>query len=119
PARLARRLLGPQRILGVSAGTLEEARAAIAAGADYLGVGPIYATSSKNDAGNPIGLNLIETLAREYQIPLIAIGGINAQNAGEVIQAGTTGIAVISAVVSAADVEQAAQVLAGIALQSR
>ena len=112
PAKIARQILGPDRILGVSAGTIEEARAAIADGADYLGVGPIYATSSKADAGSPIGLTLLRALSQDYQTPLVAIGGIHASNAREVIQSGATGLAVISAVVSAENVGQATQELA-------
>lgn len=111
PAKIARRLLGPDRILGVSVGTIEEGRAAIADGADYLGVGPIFATSSKADAGSPIGLALVKTLAHDYQTPLVAIGGINARNAREIIQTGAASIAVISAVVSADDVTEATREL--------
>ncbi len=107
PAALARQLLGPERILGVSAGNLEEAAEAIIAGADYLGVGPIYATASKADAGQPQGTALLRELAAQHTLPLIAIGGIHAENAAEVIQAGATGIAVISAVVSAPDITAA------------
>jgi thiamine-phosphate diphosphorylase len=104
PVELARKLLGPDRILGVSAGNLEEATTAVVSGADYLGVGPIYATKTKANAGEPIGLSLLTELARRYTIPLVAIGSIKAENAAAVVQAGATGIAVISAVVSAEDV---------------
>ncbi len=104
PIALARKLLGPDRILGVSAGNLEDATTAVAGGADYLGVGPIYATNTKADAGQPIGLALLSELVRRYSIPLVAIGGIQAENAATVVQSGATGIAVISAVVSTEDV---------------
>jgi thiamine-phosphate pyrophosphorylase len=107
PAVLARQLLGPERILGVSAGNLEEAAGAVIAGADYLGVGPIYATASKADAGQPQGCTLLSQLAARHSLPLIAIGGINAENTSNVIHAGATGIAVISAVVSAPDITAA------------
>ena len=90
--------------MGVSAGNLEDATTAVAGGADYLGVGPIYATNTKADAGQPIGLALLSELVRRYSIPLVAIGGIQAENAATVVQSGATGIAVISAVVSAEDV---------------
>ncbi len=112
PAELARKLLGPDRILGVSAGNLQEATAAVASGADYLGVGPIYATRGKADAGDPIGLSLLKELAARYVIPLVAIGGINANNAGAVVQAGAAGIAVITAVVNAEDITAATKALA-------
>jgi thiamine-phosphate pyrophosphorylase len=104
PIALARKLLGPDRILGVSAGNLEEAHVAITNGADYLGVGPIYATKTKADAGEPIGLSLLTELASHYSTPLIAIGGIKAGNVAAVLQAGAQGIAVIRAVVSAQDI---------------
>jgi thiamine-phosphate pyrophosphorylase len=107
PAALARQLLGSERILGVSAGNLEEAAEAVIAGADYLGVGPIYATASKADAGQPQGTALLSQLAARHSLPLIAIGGITAENTSKTIQAGATGIAVISAVVSAPDITAA------------
>ena len=111
PVALARKLLGPDRILGVSAGNLEEAHVAVAGGADYLGVGPIYATHTKADAGEPIGLSLLTELASRYSTPLIAIGSIKADNAAAVIQAGAMGIAVIRAVVSAEDIVAATRAL--------
>jgi thiamine-phosphate pyrophosphorylase len=104
PIDLARQLLGPNRILGVSAGNLQEAQQAISGGSDYLGVGPIYATSTKPDAGSPIGSSILSELAKRYQTPLIAIGGITIDNAAEVIKAGATGIAVISAIVGAENI---------------
>jgi len=111
PIALARKLLGPHHILGVSAGNLQEARVAIAGGADYLGVGPIYATHTKTDAGQPIGLPLLTELANRYHTPLIAIGGINADNAAAALRAGATGIAVITAVVSAENIATATHTL--------
>lgn len=111
PAALARRLLGPERILGVSAGTLAEAEAAITDGADYLGVGPIYPTRGKADAGAPTGTALLRDILARSTIPQVAIGGITAENAGEVIRAGALGIAVITAVVNAEDVAAAAREL--------
>lgn len=122
PARLARQLLGPERILGVSAGTLEEGMAAVAAGADYLGVGPIYATRGKADAGAPTGVALLGELAARFPVPLVAIGGITAANAADVVRAGAAGVAVITAVVNAEDVMAAAAALAaaiGAALAAR
>lgn len=106
-ADLARKLLGPERILGISAGNLLEAEAGINAGADYLGVGPIYPTRTKANAGPATGLHLIEELAMRYPIPLIAIGGITRENVTEVIRAGASGVAVITAVVNAEDITAA------------
>lgn len=112
PAHLARQLLGPERILGLSAGNRAEASAAIAAGADYLGVGPIFGTQSKADAGAAIGTQLLSELAASCALPLVAIGGITAENAAVALRAGATGIAVISAVASADDCMLAARRLA-------
>lgn len=111
PIALARKLLGPKYILGVSAGNLEEARAAVTGGADYLGVGPIYATKTKANAGEPIGLSLLTELASRYSTPLIAIGSIKANNVAAVLQAGAQGIAVIRAVVNAEDIVAATREL--------
>ena len=112
PVQFARQLLGSQRILGISAGSLAEGAAAVAADADYLSIGPIYPTRAKADAGPAIGTSLLAELAIRYTTPLIGIGGITAKNAGEVIQAGATGIAVITAVVSAEDIAAATRELA-------
>jgi thiamine-phosphate pyrophosphorylase len=114
PAALARRLLGPERILGVSAGTLEEAAEATSAGADYLGIGPIFATATKADAGPATGPLLLAKVTQRFSLPLVAIGGISAENAAEAIQAGAAGIAVISAVVAAEDIAAAARNLRSI-----
>lgn len=112
PASVARRILGPGRILGVSAETVEEAVTAEMEGADYLGVGPVFeARGSKADAGEPLGLDLIERIRRECRLPIVAIGGINAENARSVRDAGADAAAVISAVASSEDVAQAARLL--------
>jgi thiamine-phosphate pyrophosphorylase len=119
PASLARRLIGNQKILGVSAENVQEAQAAIADGADYLGVGAVFATSTKPDAGAPIGVEGLVRVARASTIPIVGIGGINATNAASVIRAGAAGIAVISAVVSADDVEDAARALRRVVEEAR
>ncbi len=108
PASVARQLLGEDKILGVSAETLEEALQAEKDGANYLGVGPIFeARSTKPDASQPIGLTLLAEIRRHTSLPIIAIGGINAANAMETISAGANGIAIISAVVAAPDIQSA------------
>ncbi len=119
PVALARRLLGRDKIVGASAGTVAEADAAIAAGADYLGVGAIFATTSKADAGEPIGLEGLEQIVRISPIPVVGIAGIHAANAASVIRVGAQGIAVISAVVAAEDVERATRELKNIVLQAK
>ncbi len=105
----ARQIAPENFIIGVSVGSLDEARSAFAQGADYVAVSPVFATNSKIDAGPGHGLALIESIRRETQAPVIAIGGINETNLREVISAGANGIAVISAVVGKQDIERAAR----------
>jgi thiamine-phosphate pyrophosphorylase len=110
PASVVRRILGPGKILGVSAETVEEAVTAEKDGADYLGVGPVFeARGTKADAGEPLGLDLIARIRRECRLPIVAIGGIHAENARSVRDAGANAAAVISAVASAEDVALAAR----------
>jgi len=111
PAREARRLLPKPRLVGVSVSTLEEARRAARDGADYLGVGPVFATSTKPDAGEPLGLERLAGIARAVAIPVVAIGGITMDNVTSVFEAGASGAAVVSAVVSAEDITGAARAL--------
>ena len=103
PIGLARKIVGEKLIIGASAGSVAEAQAAAAAGADYLGVGCIFPTPSKPDAGPPLGCQIIREIRAAVNLPLIAIGGINATNAKAALQAGADGLAVISAVSSADD----------------
>ncbi|MFD1775084.1 thiamine phosphate synthase [Paenibacillus rhizophilus] len=113
PARVLRKQLGSRKIIGVSAHTPEEVRQAIADGADYLGIGPVYPTSSKDDARPVQGTVLIENLRREgIAIPLVGIGGITVNNASPVLAAGADGISVISAIASASSPRSAAAELA-------
>jgi len=110
PASVARRILVPGKILGVSAETVEEALAAQKDGADYLGVGPVFeARGTKADAGAPLGLELVARIRKGCSLPIVAIGGINAENARSVMEAGADAVAVISAIVSADDIAQAAK----------
>lgn len=109
PAPLARKLMGPERIVGVSVDNLEQALQAERDGADYVGAGPILATPTKPDAAPPIGLEGLAEICRQVSIPVVAIGGINETNAAAVIAAGAAGVAVVSAVVAAPDVEAAAR----------
>ena len=111
PASLVRKMIGPGKILGVSVDNIPQARAAIAAGADYVGAGAIFKTPTKTDISPPIGIQGLHKLARICTIPIVAIGGLNANNVEEVILAGAGGIAVVSAIVNADDVESAAHEL--------
>ncbi|MEW5321640.1 thiamine phosphate synthase [Geobacillus thermoleovorans] len=111
-ARRVREKIG-DKILGVSAHNVEEAMAAVEAGADYLGVGPIYPTSSKEDAKEAQGPDVLRRLREAgIAIPIVAIGGITAGNAKTVIEAGADGVSVISAIASAPSPKAAAAALA-------
>ncbi|HZK24665.1 MAG TPA: thiamine phosphate synthase [Oscillospiraceae bacterium] len=103
PADIVRALVGSKVIVGVSAGNTKEAAAAVACGADYLGVGPIFATGTKLDAGAPIGLEFLAYLKARYTLPLVAIGGINPENITQVFQSGADSAAMISALVSSSE----------------
>jgi thiamine-phosphate pyrophosphorylase len=110
PASVARHIMGPGRILGVSAETLEEALLAEKDGADYLGVGPVFeARKTKADAGEPLGLERIARVRKHCRLPIVAIGGIDGQNARQVREAGADSAAVISAIVGADDIARAAE----------
>ncbi len=115
PAAAAREILGRHAIIGVSAVTSRDAREAGAAGADYLGVGPVFLTRSKDDAGVPLGLGGMQRIRRATKLPVLAIGGIDAENAAAVVGAGADGVAVISAITAAADPEgEAARIIEAI-----
>jgi len=99
------------RILGISCGTVAEAETAAAARADYIGVGPVFATASKSDAGPPLGLEGLRRISKATALPVAAIGGINQRNLGEVARTGIAMAAVISALSAARDPAQAAREL--------
>lgn len=111
PIALARKLMGEDVIIGGSAVSLEDAQRCFAEGADYVGFGPVYPTSSKPDASSPTGIEIMKKAVAAVPLPIIAIGGINAENTHEVIRAGAYGIAVISAVCCQADPKKATQML--------
>ncbi|MEI7824547.1 MAG: thiamine phosphate synthase [Chlorobiaceae bacterium] len=98
PAGVARKLLGKMGIIGVTASSAEEALQAEQDGANYIGFGHIYPTRSKLKESSPLGLDILQKTATRISLPILAIGGINHQNAASVIAHGASGIAVISAV---------------------
>ncbi|MDP9348249.1 MAG: thiamine phosphate synthase [Gemmatimonadota bacterium] len=106
PLAAARAVVPSGFLLGRSADTTEQALRAREEGADYVGVGPVYATATKADAGSPIGLSRISAVAAVVGIPVVGIGGIEASNAAEVVRAGAAGVAVIRAVMAAPDPEE-------------
>ncbi|WP_342430911.1 thiamine phosphate synthase [Neobacillus sp. FSL H8-0543] len=104
-----------KKILGVSVHTLEEAQAAIREGADYFGIGPVFPTTTKLDAKASQGTKLIEALrAKGYTIPIVGIGGITAENASTVFEAGADGVSVITAISQADSPQSAAIALSAI-----
>jgi thiamine-phosphate pyrophosphorylase len=111
PAREARRILVRPALLGVSCGTPGEARRAARDGADYIGVGPIFPTPTKPDAGEALGLDRLAAIVAAAGIPVVAIGGIDHGNVAAVIRTGAAGAAVIAAVVAAPDMAAAARAL--------
>lgn len=102
---LVRYRIGKGKVLGVSVHSMEEAKCAVEAGANYLGMGPVFRTQSKVDAKEPVGVNKIMEVSIQYpEIPIVGIGGITPDNAESVWKAGVSGIAVISALAEAEDV---------------
>lgn len=106
----ARRLLGPDAIVGVSAQTVEQALAAQAAGADYLGVGALFKTATKTDAAD-VSRDELVAICSAVDIPVVGIGGLDARTVGVIDATGASGAAVVSALFAADDVEAAAREL--------
>jgi thiamine-phosphate pyrophosphorylase len=109
PARVARQLLGPERLIGISTHNLAEAREAAEGGADFLAFGPVFFTPSKAPYGQPVGLDALRAVRPHVKLPILAIGGIKKANLDQVLAAGADGIAVISAIISADDPTAATQ----------
>ena len=103
PVAAARRVLGPDKIIGASTGTPEEARIAQKEGATYVGVGAVFGTSTKTDAGDAIGLNGLRAVVSATTLPVAAIGGLDLSSAGATIAAGARMACVISAIANAGD----------------
>jgi thiamine-phosphate pyrophosphorylase len=118
PPAAARALLRPGMLLGLSTHSVEQARAAAAAGADYVAVGAMFPTATKPDF-QLVGPGLIRKLRAEMRVPLIGIGGITVNNVGDVIAAGADGVAVISAVCAADDPEAAVRAFLGAIRRAR
>jgi thiamine-phosphate pyrophosphorylase len=109
PASIARRVLGPGRLIGVSTHTCAEAQAAVGEGADFLVFGPVFFTPSKALYGQPVGLEALRAVRAVVKAPILAIGGIKPTNLDQVLAVGADGIAVISAIISAEDPTAATQ----------
>ena len=106
PFEIARKLLGREKIIGLTVHNGEEALQAEVVGADYIGLSPIFTTATKKDAGNACGISMIEETKRNVHLPIVAIGGINKENVREVIEAGADAAVAISAVVCSDNVYQ-------------
>jgi len=111
PLPYARKILGKKKQIGISVNTVNEAEEAEKGGADYLGVGPVYYTPSKRDLKAILGPSGLKVIRERVKIPILAIGGINAENATDVMSCGVDGIAVISALMGAEDIAEATKEL--------
>ena len=119
PLEAARKLMGDDAIIGISVDNVEEAIAAQEGGADYVGVGAVFQTSTKPDAQQGVGLGAVFEVRQAVDIPVVAIGGINRGNIQDVIRAGADAAAVVSAVVAQDDVSAAAHELRDLILKVR
>jgi thiamine-phosphate pyrophosphorylase len=119
PVDVARKILGPHKIIGASAFTTEEAGAAESMGADYVGLSPIFATKTKPELVEEIGIKKISSLKRAVKIPVVGIGSMNQSNAYEAVRAGLDGVAVVSAICSQEDPRAAAQALKKVVLRAK
>ncbi|MDW7731472.1 MAG: thiamine phosphate synthase [Methanolobus sp.] len=106
PVDMVRQLLGPEKIIGLTVHNVEEALKAERSGADYVGLSPIFDTSTKKDAGNGIGPESIMEVKSSINIPVVAIGGINKDNCVSVVRGGADSLVAISAVVCSDDVKR-------------
>ena len=114
PVAEARRLLGPEKFIGLSITAPDEVLRSDAEAADYLGVGPIYLQQTKADASPPLGVEGLRDIRRLTDRPIVAIGGLTPENSGALPAAGADGFAVVSAIVGADDPETAARRFAGL-----
>jgi len=108
PVAFARKILGKKKIIGKSTHSIEQARAAVKEKVDYVAVGPIFWTQTKK-IDRPVGTELVAQVRKLTKKPILAIGGIKPENAGSVIAAGATGVAVVSALMAAPDALEAAR----------
>lgn len=109
PIAIARKLLGIDKIIGATVSTVNEAKAAIKAGADYLGVGAMFVTGTKPDHSPVIGFEGLKKITDTVDVPTVAIGGITEENAHLATENGASGIAVVSAILNAESVERASR----------
>mgnify|MGYP000978435832 CR=1 FL=1 len=116
--RTARQLMGAGKIIGASASSVDEAVLFQAQGADYLGVGAMFPTATK-EGTEQVGLADLRAIKAAVRVPVVAIGGINAENAGPVMETGVDGVAVVSAIMARADIREAARHLSALVKRAR
>jgi thiamine-phosphate pyrophosphorylase len=104
PVEAVRRLLGPDKIIGLSTHSPEQADEAVTKGADYIGVGPIFSTKTKEDACAAVGLSYLDYVVANCPLPFVAIGGVKEQNIDEVIRCGARTICLVTEIVSSTDI---------------
>ena len=119
PLGVAKKILRDSMIIGISAESVQDAVEAEKGGADYLGVSPIYTTPTKTDTAPPLGLKGLRKIRKAVRLPLVGIGGLNTENAADVIRNGADGVAVVSAIVAADDPQTAADELKQIIQEAR
>ncbi|MGI6637725.1 MAG: thiamine phosphate synthase [Desulfobulbus sp.] len=104
PVPEVRRLLGPHKLIGLSTHAPEQARAAVAAGADYIGVGPIFSTQTKEDVTEPVGLGYIDHVVSNCPLPFTVLGGIKEHNLAQVVARGAQSACLVTEIVEADDI---------------
>jgi thiamine-phosphate pyrophosphorylase len=109
PPEAVRRIVGNRMLIGVSTHTIEEAKAAETGGADFITFGPVFFTPSKSKLGNPVGLEYLKEAKKTVKIPLFGLGGIKSGNAMDVFSSGADGVAMISEIFKADDIQRAAE----------
>ncbi len=118
PIDAAKRIIGPKVLIGKSSHSLEQALEAEREGADYIGVGPVFATPTK-PSYLPVGLRLVKEVSERIKIPFIAIGGVDIENIQQVLDSGAVNVAVVRSVAGAENIEQSARELKEIMLQQK
>ncbi len=113
PVEQVRRLVGPDMLIGLSTHSPEQAMAAVKVGADYIGVGPLYATQTKEDVCAPVGLSYLDWVVANIALPHVAIGGIKTHNVQEVVRHGAKCCALVSEFVGAADIAATVKAVRG------
>jgi len=104
PVAEVRRLIGPDKLIGLSTHNPEQAAAAVIAGADYIGVGPIFSTRTKDDVCAPVGLGYLDHVVRTCPLPFVAIGGIKEHNLGQVLDHGAKTVCLVTEIVGAGEI---------------